>query len=339
MSPENNINPEQQGSVDETTFLLNRHTLKNKPGTPEAVSEQTGTEFKGITKEGAELVREKVRTDLLGIIEKSASGSVVILGGASDLYRTKSSSRVATEELQRLLAERSNEFLILDETAINNLVQDRSTESTLHVLQKKVSENPDKKVIISYPLYLQEITLLTKNAGRMADVKNWKIGDPDNEVSTEATKEYTRLAGGTPDNINSVINWVKSNGHLEVDGKVLEQPNPTETAQRYTRAFLRLQKVAKQLFPNRSLTIQITGHSWDIDVFIAYLTHHGKIDVEGLKEIAAGNQGKDTVIEAFEAPVIKVGSEGAMLSYRGKEYPVEDVELIEQEKQEEPKSV
>jgi len=338
MSPENNINPEQQGSVDETTFLLNRHTLKNKPGTPEAVSEQTGIEFKGITEAGAELVREKVRTDLLGIIEKSAPGSVVILGGASDLYRTKSSSRVATEELQRLLAERSNEFLVLDETAINNLVQDRSTESTLHALQKKVSENPDKKVIISYPLYLQEITLLTKNAGRMADVKNWKVGGPDNEVSTEIVKEYSKVSSN-PEDIALVLNWIRTNGRLEVDGKVLEGANPIETAQRYTRAFLRLQKVAKQLFPNRPLVIQITGHSWDIDVFIAYLTHHGKIDVEGVKEIAAGNQGKETMIEPFEAPVIKVGSEGAMLSYRGKEYPVEDVELIEQEKQEEPKSV
>lgn len=338
MSPENNTNPEQQGNVDETTFLLNRHTLKNKPGTPEAVSEQTGLEFKGITEEGAEMVREKVRTDLLETIEKSASGSVIILGGASDLYRTKSSSRVATEELQRLLSERRDEFLILDETAINNLVQDRSTESTLHALQKKVSENPDKKVIISYPLYLQEITLLQKQAGRMADVKNWKVGDPDNEVSTEIVKEYSKVSSN-PEDIALVLNWVRTNGRLEIDGKVLEGANPVETAQRYTRAFLRLQKVAKQLFPNRSLVIQITGHSWDIDVFIAYLTHYGKIDVEGVKEIAAGNQGKETIIEPFEAPVIKIGSEGATLSYRGKEYPVEDVELIEQEKQEEPKSV
>ena len=335
MSPENNTNPEQ-GNVDETTFLLNRHTLKNKPGAPEAVSEQTGVEFKGITPEGAELVREKVRTDLLETIEKSAPGSVVILGGASDLYRTKSSCRVATEELQRLLAERSNEFLILDETAINNLVQDRSTESTLHALQKVVSENSDKKVIISYPLYLQEITLLQKQAGRMADVKNWKVGDPDNEVSTEIVKEYSKMSSDSED-IGLVLNWVRTNGRLEVNGKVLEGANPTETAQRYTRAFLRLQKVAKQLFPNRPLTIQITGHSWDIDVFIAYVTHHGKIDVEGVKEIAAGDQGKETIIEPFEAPVIKISSQGAILSYRGKEYPVEDVELLEKEVQENPK--
>ena len=334
MNPENNTNPEQQGNVDETTFLVNRHTLK---GTPEAVSEQSGLEFKGITEAGAEKVRERVRTDLLETIEKSAPGSVVVLGGASDLYRTKSSSRVATEELQKLLSERSNEFLILDEAAINNLVQDRSTESTLHALQKVVSENSDKKVIISYPLYIQELTLLTKETGRMEGVTNWKIGGPDSETSTAATAEYTRLAGGTPENINAVLNWVKTHDHLEVDGKILEAPNPIETAKRYTRAFLRLQKVAKQLFPNRPLVIQITGHSWDIDVFIAYLTHHGKIDEDGVREIAAGNQGKDTVIEAFEAPVIKVGSQGATLSYRDKEYPVEDVELLEKEVQDSPK--
>ncbi len=234
------------------------------------------------------------------------------------------------------MAERSNEFLILDETAINNLVQDRSTESTLHALQKVVSENPDKKVIISYPLYLQEITLLQKQAGRMADVKNWKVGDPDNEVSTEIVKEYSKMSSDSED-IGLVLNWVRTNGRLEVNGKVLEGANPTETAQRYTRAFLRLQKVAKQLFPNRPLTIQITGHSWDIDVFITYLTHHGKIDVEGVKEIAAGNLDKKTMIEPFESPIVRMGGAGAILSYRGKEYPVEDVELLEKEVQENPK--
>ncbi|GEM_PF-4691068 len=93
MSPENNTNPEQ-GNVDETTFLLNRHTLKNKPGAPEAVSEQTGVEFKGITPEGAELVREKVRTDLLETIEKSAPGSVVILGGASESCCYRRTSKI-----------------------------------------------------------------------------------------------------------------------------------------------------------------------------------------------------------------------------------------------------
>lgn len=119
----------------------------------------------------------------------------------------------------------------------------------------------------------------------------------------------------------AVKEWIKSGGKFTLDdGQVLEGPNPNNVAQEYINSFKRLQNVCQRLFPGRPLIIQETGHSWDIDVFITYLTHKGIIDEAGFVEVAKGEQDNETIISEFESPVIKISDKGASLTYRDKTY-------------------
>lgn len=307
-----------------TTFLTARHTKKTK--TPTEGSDESGEFYPGITAEGEKTAREKTRNEVMEVIEGSEPGSVIIFGGATDLVRTKSTTRVSGSELKTILADKP-EYLVIDEQDISSLVHDRTTESTLHALEKKVAEHKDKKVIVMYPLYISELSMIKKDTGRMAGRQAWKTGG-DKEEWTPYLTEVMKQAGDKE--YEAVEQWVKSNGVLTAeDGTRLEGPNPLETAQEYVTALRRLEKVAKKLFPNRPLVIEATGHSWDIDVFIDYLAHKGNITPEGVREIARGSGEEPSIISDFESPVIKVGNNQATVTYRGKTYPITVNELFQ----------
>lgn len=300
-------------------FLTPRHTKKTK--TPDQGSDVSGEFYPGITPEGEEIVREHTRNEYKDIIESAEPGAVIIFGGASDLARTKSSSRVSGSELKKIFGSRPEEYQILDESDINSLVKDKATESTLHALKNAVAERPDKKAILVYPLFISELSFIKRDKGRLAGQEKWKT-DGTREEWTPYLTEVMKQGGG--DEFKAVEKWVESDGKLTTEtGEVVEGPKPLETAQNYVTALQRLERTAKKLFPGRPLVIEATGHSWDIDVMIAYLTHEGKIDAAGVTEIAKGTQENPDIISEFESPVIKISGEKAAVNYRGKTYDID----------------
>ena len=96
--------------------------------------------------------------------------------------RTKSTTRVSVNELRNILAERTDEYLVLDEKDINSMV-DKKTESTRNVLSETVAANPEKKVILSYPLFLKEFSLVTPESGTRASEQDWKTGGAKKEMT------------------------------------------------------------------------------------------------------------------------------------------------------------
>lgn len=346
---------EHLGSIDEktanasiepeTTFIPARHTAKTK--TEQEGSGESGNFYPGISPEGEKTVRERTRGEFLEAIENSAPGSVIIFGGATDIVRTRSTTRVSGNELKSLLADRPDEYLVIDEADIGRLVTDESPErSTLHSLKKLVEENKDKKVIIINPLYISELSMLSKSVGRQKGKETWKhpgaktdeqesLKDrpkqqsevPEGDWSKYLT-EVMKPAGG--DMFKGTVEWVKNNGEITLEnGEVISGPSPIETAKEYVTALRRIEGVAKKLFPERPLVVEVTGHSWDIDVFIDYLAH-GNITVEGVEEIAGGVEGKPGLIGDFEFPVIKIGKEGGSVTYRGKTYPITSEEVLKE---------
>jgi hypothetical protein len=288
----------------ETTFFTHRHTKKS--------SEYPS----GITPEGEDIVKQKTKESLLDTLEQADPGTILAMIGSSDSIRTKSTSRISGQELKELLAEKTDEYLVLDENDINGLVQNKQTESTIHKLQETVADNADKKIVINYPLALKQLSLIQGEATRVENKPEWKF-DKKGEKLNPYTAEL--LKRNNNDDFNSVIDWIRNEGKIETaDGKVLEGPNPQEVVGEYITSLNRLQETCEKLFPGRPLIIQETGHSWDIDVFIAYLTHEGKLDEKAFVDIATTNNEKGTIISEFESPIIKVSKDKASIVYRGK---------------------
>jgi hypothetical protein len=311
-----------EGREIPTTFITPRHT--KKPKNPAEGSETSGEFYPGITPEGEEIVREKTRNEVMEVIEDSAPGSVIIFGGASDYIRTKSSTRVSGSELKKVLADRPDEFLILDEHDINSLVkeEDRGTQSTLNAVREIVASNPDKKTILIYPLYIEELSMDEKSAGRNAGKARWKTGGNSAEKFGPYVTEILRRNNN--DEYAAVADWVESGSVIKGEnGSEIVGPKAEETAEAYLTALRRLERSAKKIFPNRPLVIEATGHSWDLDVFITYLAK-GKLDKAGLEEVTKGTGESNSIISEFEFPVIKVEKDKAEVAYRGKTYPIKE---------------
>lgn len=303
---------------ENSTFLMARHSKK----TPDLQKE-----YPGISIEGEELVREKTREHLLKIIEESDPGSVVMFLGSSDLPRTKSTSHISANEVKNLLGEKTDKYLVYEQKDIEGMV-DKKTQSTREMLSKVVAENPDKKIVLSYPLFLKEFSMIVPESGIHAGNPDWKTGGT-KEISTPYLTELIKQSENKE--AVAVTKWIENMGEIKMpDGTILRGPNPVETAQGYIKSMERLQKFAKNLFPNRPLVIEVSTHSWDIDAFIAYATHQGKLDVAGFREIARGADNKDlSIISEFEFPVIKIDENTKTLSYRGKEYELNSPEFVE----------
>jgi hypothetical protein len=307
---------------NETTFLVARHSKKTK--TPIEGSAVSGEFYQGISEEGEAIVRERTREHVLSVVEQSAPGSVILFAGSSELPRTKSTTRISTNELKNILADKQDEYIILDEKDITGLV-DTKTQSTREVVSKLVQDNPGKKIILSYPLFLKELSLVSPETGSRVSEPEWTAGGQ-KEIPTAYLTELLKRNNNNA--IEAVLDWVKNNGQITTElGEVLRGPNPLDTAKGYVTAMKRLEKFSKELFPNRPLTIELTGHSWDIDAFIAYATHNGKLNVDTVQEIAKGDKDTASIISEFEFPVIKMGEQGGSLSYRGKEYQLNSPEF------------
>lgn len=307
----------------ETTFLFARHTKKQK--SPGEGSNISGKFYEGITPEGEELVREKTRSKMLDVIEQSEPGSVIIFAGASDLLRTKSTTEVSVDELKKALANREDEFVIMSKDDIDQAV-DPTQESRRAVMTNLAQANPEKKVILSYPLALKEFSLLSPETGPRAGKPDWKTGGKQ-ELFTPYLTELMKRAGN--DENKAVEMWIESGGKFELeDGTVIEGPNPVEVAKDYVSALKRLDRITSELFPGRPRVVEATTHSWDVDVFIAYATHNGQLTKESYNEIGTGLGEESTIISEFEFPVIKLGESGGTIDYRGKKYDINSPEFV-----------
>jgi len=319
---ENLASNDFQETNHETTFLVARHTKKTK--TPTEGSNISSEFYQGISEEGETLVREKTREHVLSIIEQASPSSVILFAGASDMPRTKSTTRVSINELKSLLVDKQRDYIILDEKDISTLV-DAKTQSTREVLTKLVKDNPNKKIILSHPLYLKELSLASPETGPRASVPDWKSGGA-KEIINPYTAEV--LKRNNNNEINAVVDWIENDGKLTTEtGQFLQGPNPVGVAKEYISAIKRLEKFSKELFPNRPLVIEITAHSWDIDAFIAYATHKGELTKDTVTNIAKGRGDKASIISEFEFPIIKVTDQGGNLSYRGNEYKLNSPEF------------
>ena len=241
--------------------------------------EDESAEYPGLTEAGVALARERARQEILELVEKSEPGTVVFIGGASDLPRTKSTAKVYGDELQKMDAE---DVLVITRQEIAKIYkEEKSYKGTLEQIAEFIKQNENKKIIVNFPMFLKGLSL--KDEGR------------------EFFAYYNQLLEKHGRNESAAIkDWLETNG--KVDGKQAG-PVPQELARNIESELERLKTFAQKHFDGRPLITGLVGHSWLLDAFL-----YEKI---GEKALEKG------MINETELAKIKVGPDKTEIEYRG----------------------
>lgn len=271
-------NPMESMKPVNNEAILMRHS--KKPKGDDLESEQ----YNGISEKGVEMSQEKAK-ELLERLEQAEDGTIMFIGGNTDMIRTKSTARVYGDEAKRLVEESGDESVII---LTEEDIRDEKTGLTekIRKIQEVINNNPDKKILIDFPLFLNEF--------KMGEGRWMKDGD-----YSPFTKKL--LERNNDDEVACVRDWFSNEGKIDD----LEGPNPTEVAESHIAGIERLNEFAKKQISDRPIIIGMAGHSWNLDAVATYLANEGKVTPEGFEKIGgkmiAENQSVEVVIEGGKA--------------------------------------
>lgn len=272
--------------------FFSRHSVKPKG------EDKESAKYEGISEKGVEKARERAK-ELLTMIEQAPAGAVMFIGGASELARTKSTAEVYGAGLTELVKDREDVVVLGTEQLKWASAGGSGMTKTIETIAEYVKENPDKKFVVDAPLFMKGMAAAPFFDTKTGDVKPYfKALD-----AKFAGDEYAQLR-----------HWVDTNGApLEEGGEA--GPLPEDIARGQKESMERLRAFAKQYVGDRPLIIGLVGHSWWADVFLLEAAR-GKIDAEGLDELAAGKG----LIDTTELGTVTIQGGKVTVKYRGKAY-------------------
>ena len=130
--------------------VFTRHSVKpkkDKPGGSESV------EYPGISESGVELAKERAG-EILSMLESMQDGSIMFIGGSSELIRTKSTARVYGDEAKKIVSEEDREDILV--VTEKDLVGEKKA---LRKVIEIINANKDKKVLVDFPLAIKQFGL------------------------------------------------------------------------------------------------------------------------------------------------------------------------------------
>jgi len=262
-------------------IFFGRHTERiTDPITGEVIKPESA-EYKGVTPSGVEKGKEKVK-DLINIIDEAPAGAVVFLGGSSEEERTRSTMEIFGASAADHYKNDSN-ILVISSV-------DKEGEKFLDFARNIALENPDKKIIVTRPLFLKEFSLRPK-------------------FRECGTGEHTQLSR----NIN------EEGGNTDTEGMRAFMNRPglaQEEAERQIKGINRLRDLVREVAPNRYSIIGFTSHGWILDSLASYLANRGEAGKEGYEKTG----GK--MFEEAETGKITISGDGIIFSFRGVDYEV-----------------
>jgi hypothetical protein len=276
--------------------MFNFFTRHSEKITKEKTSSES-KRYKGLTDPGGvEKARKTAREQLKPMIDNLPPDAVIAILGASDLIRTKSTAEIYGDELKEIFAG-DEKILVKTKSEIEGIK--KPGINTIDELAKEINSNPNKKIILDYPMIIKEFSLSYLN--RWMDKEG---------VYNDYCNKLIEITNGDDD--AAFVEWVKSNGEF---GNI-KGPKPEEVAQSYKKGFERLRNFVAKQISDRPIYIGGTNHSWDLDAFVTYMTH-GKIDQESIKDIMGEKQ---EIIKETEPFYFKIEGNKITSNYRGKNY-------------------
>lgn len=314
----------QGENLEKEQYFATRHA---RPEREAKAGDPASREYPDLTEQGVAKARERARGEIFELIDSAPEGSVVFIGGTSDQPRTKQTAEIYGDELAGLKREIGDEkTIVITKTDIDRMVADRVGEEAVkqavkektfmpgqiikvaESLKEIIRENPEKKVVIDYPLMLKELAYKYKN--RWTDQKGNKT-----EYFDEVLKKHNKnhYAAGE--------DWLANQGRLEIGDRVIQGPLPQEVAEDYLNGLKRLREFVQKNVPGRPVVVSEVGHQWDLDALVTYLANNRRVDYEGYKKVSQG-QGIMKEAEMTEIAIDPNNPEESFIRYRGTKFPV-----------------
>jgi len=277
-------------------FFAARHTIKPKGEDRESM------EYKGASEKGVELAKERAH-DVLNLLENAKDGTVMFIGGASEVIRTKSLDHILGDEIKRIVQEKQRDDVMVmtqKDIAPQEYKDSKGYTDIIRETTEKIEANSNKKIIVEFPLFLKQFAM-----GR----ERWIDKNGDFTAYTKALLEKHN------NNVTECLkDWIANEGQI---GE-LEGPNPTKVAEEHLEGIKRLQEFAQKHIPDRPLIIGAAGHSLNLDALAIYLANNGKVDAEGFEKVG------EEMIKETELARVEIENGKSKLVYKEQEFPIEE---------------
>jgi hypothetical protein len=275
-------------------FFFSRHTDRADDPKTGKQDKPEATEYKGITEPGVERAREQTK-EIVKMIDESSPDAVVFIGGSSEEPRTKSTADVYGNTLDQHYQDDQN-VIVVSQKTIDSL-RDKDPNFKLGTYtQNIITDNPDKKIVISSPLYLKQLSLRPHfrdtETGQQSEYSGelYQAGHGDEEKATKALMQASKT----------------------------DKPptTPQQLAEQHLEGISRLRKFTKRFADDREVTVGLVGHGWNLDALSSYLADEGKAGDAGYQKTG------DKMMEPSEIGQVTIDEDEARFTYRGQTYHV-----------------
>ncbi len=252
--------------------FFTRHSTKPKEGDPES------PDFEDVSKEGVELARQRAN-EILELLEQAEDGTVMFMGGTSEIARTKSTTLIYGDEMRNIVLEQKRDDILV--FLPSDLEKIERYSNKIDYLVDRITSNPEKKIVIDFPLFVKEFSFVgdfTTKEGK------W----------TQYSQELLKRSGG--DSEKAFRDWLDNQGVIDD----LRGPNPKEIAEKQLAGLDRLREFVKKYIPDRPIIIGSVGHSLSLDALAVYLTNKGEVTVEAFDDMRAKIIGETEMIRLTE---------------------------------------
>lgn len=278
-------------------FFFSRHTERADDPKTGKQTEPESAKYKGITERGVERA-EKQAQQLIEMIDEAPRDGIVFVGGASEEARTKSTAHVFGDTLEQHY-QGNPDVIVVSEASIAEQQQQDKNFSLRSYVEHLIADNADKKIIMTHPLFLQQLSLRPY------------FRDATTGEQTAYTKALYEAGGGEEEQATQVLMSGTQNTDEATPGVT-----PQQLAENHIKAMTRLRTFTKRFAQGRETIVGLVGHAWNLDALAAYLANQGVSNSEAFQK--TGNK----MIEPSEIGVITIDDATTHFTYRGQTYDV-----------------
>ena len=236
-----------------------------------------------LSEKGVELAKKRAGEILESLIQ-SEDGAVLAFIGASEAERTKSTIKVYSDEISRII--KDNEIPNVEVIDNHSFDEQAGITENIEKIANQINSQIERKFLVACPLFIKELRLQNR----------WQ--NKDKRWSSEYAEEL--FAKNNFNNQEILKEWLTNQG---VNGD-LKGPNPKELAEEELEGLRRINDFITKYVPNRPVTIGFVGHTPNIEALAIYLANDGIVNMEGFEKIGGKPFAETEVIQFKEDKII-----------------------------------